>query len=95
MFEPLIELLNIVGYERASKANISSVDLECSLINQSESDFIRNQVCQTGIRITAKWTKEEVGDSGWIPRWCTADNQGYDESNDEISLIYPGAGLCI
>ena len=76
--------------ESASKANPSPIDVECSLINQSESDIIRTQVCQTGTRITVKWTKEQVGDSGWKPGWNTADVQGYDDINDEISLIYPG-----
>ena len=75
--------------ETASKANPSPINGECSLINQSESDIIRNQVCQTGARITVKWTKEQVGDSGGKPGWYTADVQGYD-INDEISLIYPG-----
>ena len=75
-----------MGDERASKANPSPI-VECSLINQSEFDIIRNQVSQTGTRITVKWTKEEIGDSGWKPADGT---QGYDESNDEISLIYPG-----
>ena len=30
------------------------------------------------------------GDSGGKPGWYTADVQGYDDINDEISLIYPG-----
>ena len=41
-------------------------------------------------RLEQKWTKEQVGDSGWKPGWYTADVQGYDDINDEISLIYPG-----
>ena len=69
LFEPLIQFIDIVSRETASKANPSPIDVECSLINQSESDIIRNQVCQTGARITVKWTKEQVGDSGWKPGW--------------------------
>ena len=79
-----------MGQEIASKTNPSPIDVECSLINQTESDIIRNQVCQTGTRITVKWTKEQVGDSGWKPGWYTADVQYYDDINDEISVLYPG-----
>ena len=59
LFEPLIEFINIVGDERACKANPSPIDVECSL------DTIRNQICKTGTRVRVKWTNEVVGDSGW------------------------------
>ena len=56
---------------------------------QLHEDNNEELMCQTGARVKVRWTKEDVGDSGWRPGWYTGIVQGYDSENDLLDIAYP------
>ena len=44
------------------------------------------QLCQPAAQISAKWSSEQLGDSGWKPGWYKAVVQAYD-TEDTITCL--------
>ena len=51
-------------------------------------------VSAKGARIHVKWTKEEIGDSGWSPGWYVAIVQSYNNEDDIVAVTYPSEPGC-
>ena len=60
----------------------------------SNEEQIREQIIQVGSKVKIKWSKDEIGDSGWKPSWYTAEVQGYDVDMDVLPVIYPSEPSC-
>ena len=58
------------------------------------ADSTREQISQIGSKVKVKWSKDEVGDSGWRPGWYNAEVQGYDNETDMITVQYPSEPGC-
>ena len=41
-----------------------------------------------GKRVKIKWSKDEIGDSGWMCGWYAAVVQSFSEENDTIDVVY-------
>ena len=95
LFDPLIQFVDIIHEQRSTTEIVTAVksDLQCSTV---KTDFdIKDQVCIVGSKISIKWSKEDVKDSGWKPGWYTAYVQEYDEDEDEITVNYPCEPGCV
>ena len=57
---------------------------EPSLPNKTST--FRQQLCQPAAQISAKWSSEQLGDSGWKPGWYKAVVQAYD-TEDTITCL--------
>ena len=90
----MIDYLNIVDEQRSHKIHPTPIAVECTLDRNDSKKTLTDEICQIGTRIKVKWTKEEVGESGWKPGWYIAHVQGYDDE-DEITVIYPSEPDCI
>jgi hypothetical protein len=56
-------------------------------VNEDNSD----EYCEyfeVGRQVKVKWTKEEIGDTGWRAGWYSAEVQKSDISSDEITIVY-------
>jgi hypothetical protein len=48
-----------------------------------------------GKRVKIKWSKDEIGDSGWRCGWYTAVIQSFSEENDTIDVVYFTEQECV
>ena len=55
--------------------------------NTAKADSTREQISQIGSKVKIKWSKDEVGDSGWRLGWYNAKVQGYDNETDMINML--------
>jgi hypothetical protein len=61
--------------------------------NQPETDH--EEYFSIGAKIKIRWTKDEIGDSGWRSGWYTAQVQeGYLE-DDNIQILYFSEPECV
>jgi len=45
--------------------------------------------------IKVKWTKDDIGNTGWRPGWYKAQVQSYCVDTDEIEVVYVSEPTCI
>lgn len=48
-----------------------------------------------GKKVKIKWSKDEIGDSGWKCGWYNAMVQSFSEENDTIDVMYFSEEDCI
>ena len=98
LFDPIIQFIDIIHEQRSIAENITPINTDPHCITDKmdlhEND-IKDQVCLVGSKITVKWTKEDVKDSGWKPGWYSAFVQEYNEDEDEITITYPSEPGCV
>ena len=46
------------------------------------------QFYEVGCKVKVRWSKEEIGDSGWRSGWYVGEVQQSDPDNDEISIVF-------
>ncbi len=93
IFEPLLAHLAIV---QETREEIFTKSVHCGVGHVSSKDTMMNtdvelkeMMSQPGARIKVKWTKEQIGSSGWKPGWFTAVVQAYDYDDDTLTVTYP------
>jgi len=93
LFSPLIDYINKLRRDKEEQDQSTTVQLvQC---NSGTADSAkREQISQIGSKVKIKWSKDEVGDSGWRPGWYNAEVQGYDNETDMITIQYPSEPGC-
>ena len=93
LFSPLIDYINKLRRDKEEQDQSTTVQLvQC---NSGTADSAkREQISQIGSKVKIKWSKDEVGDSGWRPGWYNAEVQGYDNETDMITVQYPSEPGC-
>ena len=96
MLKPIEEYLNILYNLRTERnrelirsGKNSIVSLLSSNGHQSEDFMV------VGKRVKIKWSKDEIGDSGWKCGWYTAMVQGFCVEHDSVDVVYFTEKDCI
>lgn len=53
-----------------------------------ETDTGFEDFFEVGTHVKVRWTKEEIGDSGWRPGWYVAQVQKASSMLDQIEVVY-------
>ena len=96
IFKPLVEYTDERKHQREERDRHSTVQLvQCkgSSVSASE-DQLREQISQIGCKVKIRWTKEEIGDTGWKAGWYVAEVQGYDIDTDVLTVHYSSEPDC-
>ena len=75
--------------------NVQGLFNQGHLKTRESKDEAYEEFFEVGTEIKVKWTKEEIGDSGWRPGWYTAQIQMADIENDIIKVEYQSEPGCI
>ena len=89
IFEPLERYINN-GINKSNTACLSvplSVE-NCVNFNDAEDESTYDAYFEIGTRIRVRWTKHEIGDSGWRSGWYVAEVQGSNILEDTIEVVY-------
>ena len=89
IFEPLERYINN-GIDKSNTACLSvplSVE-NCVNFNDAEDESTYDAYFEIGTRIRVRWTKDEIGDSGWRSGWYVAEVQGSNILEDTVEVVY-------
>ncbi len=99
MFDPLVQYVDIVASTQKHRGTSlliqSKTDEQDPLLLTSDQNQQAELMVQTGARVRVKWTKEELGNSGWKPRWYTAEVQAFDPDTDVLTVTYLSEPGCV
>lgn len=56
--------------------------------NQGENADEYHQYFEVGRQVKIRWSKDEMGDTGWREGWYNAEVQESELSSDEITVVY-------
>ena len=56
--------------------------------NKTESSDEYHEYFEIGRQVKVRWSREEIGDTGWRAGWYSAEVQESNLSLDEITIIY-------
>jgi hypothetical protein len=89
MLKPIEEYLKIL-YNLRAERNIELIQTgQGSLVNfLSSSGNESEDFMVVGKRVKTKWSKDEIGDSGWKCGWYRAMVQGFSIEHDSIDVVY-------
>ncbi len=99
IFEPVknyVEILKNIRYEKSKELSTAIVGSSCGTQNQPGTNHEEyEEYFSIGTKIKIRWTKDEIGDSGWRCGWYTAQVQeGYLE-DDNIQVLYFSEPECV
>ena len=90
---------DVIDKERATSNMSYVVKVEC-FYETNVTQLLRNkkvilhegseieQSYEIGCKVKVRWSKEEIGESGWKPGWYVAEVQQSDPDNDEIKKVF-------
>ena len=91
IFEPIknyITILKDMRREKDKEITVATVvDKTTGECNQVENETYEEYFA-VGAKIKLRWTKEEIGDSGWRCGWYTAQVQASNLEEDTIEVLY-------
>ncbi len=82
----LAHITHVVEPSGSYEVNIKDL-LQEESITLDEGDEIE-QFYEVGARIKVKWTREEIGDSGWKPGWYVGEVQESEVENDLVGVQF-------
>ncbi len=96
IFVPLVDYIDAQRTRREDQDSHSTVQLikwNAKFGNTSEEQ-LKEQIGQVGCKVKIKWSKDEIGDSGWKPAWYVDEVQGYDVDTDVLTVHYASEPGC-
>ena len=98
MLKPIEEYLRILQLQRRERNEeiLKCVWDEENNVNPEDDNCIHcEEFLIIGKRVKVKWSKDEIGDSGWKCGWYTAVVQSFSEENDTIDVVYFTEQECV
>lgn len=94
LFNPLREYMQLLLQKRKESDESTLIAHRSSTYQANKEQEEVEQMKEAGARIKVKWSREEIGDSGWRPGWYVAVVQAYIEDSDTLIIIYPSEQNC-
>ena len=93
LFEPLLQYMHAMITTSEEKQNYVHSKSTASASQAKISKYLvtttlHGQIVQTGSIIKVKWTKDDIGNTGWRPGW-------YKAHTDEIEVVCVSEPTCI
>ena len=74
---------HFINIHNTKDDTVKSIYTLSAAIDTGSEDFF-----EVGARVKVRWTKEEIGDSGWRCGWYVAEVQKANSMLDQIEVVY-------
>ena len=95
LFNPLLQYLYAVAQADEKNSAQTAGTTQAKISKYLVTTTLHDQITQIGSIIKVKWTKNEIGNTGWRPGWYKAQVQSYCVDIDEVELVYTSEPTCI
>lgn len=84
--EALINISYVVEPECLYETNVTQLLSDKKVMLHEGSEI--EEFHEVGCKVKVRWSKEEIGDSGWRSGWYVGEVQQSDPDNDEIKVVF-------
>ena len=95
LFNPLLQYLYAAAQADEKCSAQTAGTTQAKILKYLVTTTLHDQITQIGSIIKVKWTKNEIGNTGWRPGWYKAQVQSYCVDTDEVELVYTSEPTCI